>query len=119
MKTYISSFILFILLIAASNSFAVSYEFSEIKTINKENVSIFPNPIQSKGTIKIISDKNCEAMIEFFDISGKRVKTLEKQNLIKGEQQISFQTDDLKNGIFFCKVRSENWLETIRIVIKH
>lgn len=82
-----------------------------------EYLSIYPIPIQSKGILKITIDTPSDIKIEFFDLSGKKVKEIKKENFDKGVHLIKFTTLSLKQGIYICKVSTNTWIKATRIRI--
>lgn len=88
MKTQIFS-LLFILSFFYSGSIHADNGINEqgLKT-DKQALSIFPNPINEKGTIKLSLDEPSDLQIIFFDLSGKKVMELKKFNLDVGEHNI-------------------------------
>ncbi|MCK9255677.1 MAG: PKD domain-containing protein [Bacteroidales bacterium] len=71
---------------------------SDIKNINLDNLSIFPNP--STGIYSFINSENLEFNFQITDISGS--------TLLKGNsQQKEFDISHFANGIYFIKISSE------------
>lgn len=84
----------------------------------EENIRVFPNPIENKGTIEITLDFNSNTKIEFYDLSGKKVKEIKVIMLSAGANKIEFQANDLKQGFYMCKVSTDQWVKATRILIK-
>jgi photosystem II stability/assembly factor-like uncharacterized protein len=61
----------------------------------------YPNPFNSMANVKVQMLKQGFVELKVFDISGKLVKTLLKQNLYSGEHKVSFNTSDLTSGVYF------------------
>jgi|WetSurMetagenome_2_1015567.scaffolds.fasta_scaffold26464_1 photosystem II stability/assembly factor-like uncharacterized protein len=61
----------------------------------------YPNPFNSMTNVKVQMLKQGFAEIKVFDISGKLIKTLLKQNLYSGELKVSFYASDLTSGVYF------------------
>jgi len=92
--------------------------FFQRTAINEESINVFPNPIDNKGTIEITLGFNSNTKIEFYDLSGKKVKEIKKTMLYAGEYKIEFQANDLKQGFYMCKVSTDQWVKAKRILIK-
>ena len=119
MKTQI--FTLFLILIFASHSSLFAGNYNSQKNLKKDQqtISIFPNPIDEKGNIKIILEEPTDLKIEFFDLTGKKVMEIKKNYLESGEQLIEFRAKELKEGIYLCKISANNWEKAQRMIIRH
>jgi len=118
MKTYILSVLLLIGILFSSSLSA--QKLNAVETVSKKSIpiSVYPNPIKNKGTIRFNLDKVSNVKVEFFDICGKKVKEINKTTLGAGRHKIIFDSNELKQGIYFCKVSTSLWNRTKRIVIK-
>ena len=118
MKTQI--FILLILLGVFNTRIGWSNDnFFDQKTLDQtETINIYPNPLDQKGTIEIKLDNATEAKIEFYDLSGKKVKEFKETFLNEGQNKIEFRTADFKEGYYFCKVTTDQWVKTKRILVR-
>jgi len=118
MRTQIFS-IFFLLGIFISNTLLSNTDFFlQEKITEKESITVFPNPINEKGILKINLEDNTEVKIEFFDLGGKKVKELIKENFDAGEHKIEFKADDLKEGFYFCKISTGSWVKAKRFLVK-
>lgn len=91
----------------------------QAKSIVTNSVKVYPNPIKSNGLIDVDIDKDTEVLVELFDLGGKKVKELTKQYFGSGKHQISFDTSNLKDGVYLCKISTNEWIEAQRVIIKH
>jgi hypothetical protein len=80
---------------------------------------IFPNPVQTKGVITFSIDQGSEVVIEFFDLTGKKVKEMTKNITSKGINEIEFDATEMKSGVYLCKISTSGWVEAKRIIINH
>jgi len=121
MKHIIRSISLFLLItwgvIQASAITPVSYE-TDAKT-NTQSFSVYPNPIKDKATITLSITENKTVKVELFDITGKLVQKIDEKNLSAGTHEFELLTEDLKNGVYFCKVTAGDWSVAKRLIIKH
>ena len=93
--------------------------FLDQKTLDKpETISVYPNPLNQKGTIEIKLDNATDAKIEFYDLSGKKVKEFKEVFLNEGQNKIEFKASDFKEGYYFCKVTTDQWVKTKRILVR-
>lgn len=71
----------------------------------------YPNPAQNSLNIKFYIAQNSSSKIELFSIDGKLVYS-ENRDLLKGDQDLNLQFNDLRNGIYQLSIQTE--LGTIR-----
>ena len=74
----------------------------------KENIAIYPNPANDLITISFTENTTKNLQITFFDITGRKVKTIQTT----GKDKIYISTKDLHNGIYFIKI-SDDKLGTV------
>ena len=82
-------------------------------------IEISPNPISDICKINFETKRKGEYSIEMFNIKGQRVKS--SGNLIsnRGSNEFSFTTENLLNGIYFMKLKSNNRVTTKKITVIH
>lgn len=84
-----------------------------IKTIDKNNIKIFPNP--SKGIVKIKFNKIINnGTIELVNITGQIIYSEEFENL-SGVKELDFS--DFNNGVYFVKLYFDNEIIKKKIVL--
>ncbi|WP_299223836.1 T9SS type A sorting domain-containing protein [uncultured Psychroserpens sp.] len=80
---------------------------SDIEINEQVDISIYPNP--TDGSINISSSMYLEILsIEIFSLEGKKVKEIKPQNIINIE--------DLSNGLYFLKLKTENFILVEKIL---
>lgn len=89
------------------------------KNADIEKVNIYPNPIQTVATIELTLTEGSDVLIEFFDLTGKKVNQQSMKDLNPGTHQVAFNSSEMKNGIYLCKVSAKDFVEAKRIIIKH
>lgn len=105
-----------------THSFVFAGDFvadQQTKSIVNNSVKVYPNPIKGNGLIDVDINKDTEVLVELFDLSGKKVKELTKQYFVSGKHQILFDTSNLKDGVYLCKISTDEWIEAQRVIIKH
>ncbi|PKP21387.1 MAG: hypothetical protein CVU05_06890 [Bacteroidetes bacterium HGW-Bacteroidetes-21] len=91
-----------------------SQNISEIKN----QFEIFPNPASSVLNISMELKENNHVTIELYDISGRKIMTLNNSDLYSGKQTLSFDISAIPAGLYICKIMAgENILESKRISI--
>lgn len=109
-KNYILTFFLFFLLLLIPKGHAqdIAYNAGEGKI---ENLSIYPNPVNSnRQFIYITSKLNMSKKIEFFNAIGKKIYATD---LTGKELNIS----KLSTGVYFLKITENNITETRKLVV--
>jgi hypothetical protein len=84
-----------------------------------EFVSLYPNPTKDLATVKIVTETNEKAVINVYDLQGKLVLSSIEKQIEKGENTISINTADLKNGLYFVEVTSGNKSKKIEMIVSH
>ena len=77
-------------------------------SIEKTNLSVFPNPTNQSATISYTLSKEQNVIIEVYDILGNLTTKLlnEKQN--GGEHAVTFDKQTLSSGTYIIKFSSDN-----------
>ncbi len=84
----------------------------------EKKFNIYPIPLVEEGFLNIEMEEPGELHIEFFDITGKKIKTITKNHVDAGEQIINFNISELKEGIYFCKIRTRTFEKAKRILVR-
>lgn len=92
-----------------------------IKTLSQNTsfVTLFPNPAKDEATVKITLDNNADVSVKIFDLLGKMVSVAAEKHMDKGEQEISVNTMNLKNGQYFVQVTANEKVTKIKLVVMH
>jgi len=81
-----------------------------------ENISVFPNPASNYINVQLITNVNHNLYIQLIDQSGRTIIENETQ-LVKGYNQINFNTTDLPHGIYVLKFSSEHINEYTKLIL--
>lgn len=77
-----------------------------------ENLSIYPNPVNSGvTTIYITSKHNLSKKVEFFDVLGKRIYS----TMLTGRE---LNISELSKGVYILKITENGISETRKLVIR-
>ncbi len=85
---------------------------NDIET-NKENLLIFPNPMQGKAEIMFNVKQTGIASIKIYEITGKEIIHLD-ENLSQGNHQ--FQLSGLKQGAYFINIRGNGYFYSSKLI---
>lgn len=86
------------------------YDYSSISSLNKVNLSIYPNP--TSDVVNIVPENQTDKYaVEFYDATGKCVKS---QDNLSGNTQVNMK--DCAKGVYFAKIR-QNGLLTVKMIV--
>lgn len=77
----------------------------------------YPNPFNPGTTIRFSLDIASVVEITIFDITGRRVDTLIKDQYGRGSHQIYWNASNCSSGIYFCKLKSKTKLMTKKMLL--
>jgi PKD repeat protein len=84
-------------------------------TLNKLNV--FPNPANDNVTVSFNLVNANLVKIELIDLTGKTIRVTDSMKLNSGLNEISLNVADVKQGVYFVKLSTEEVTKTTRLVI--
>jgi hypothetical protein len=68
-------------------------------------VFCYPNPLNERGWLQFSLNSGGRCEIRLFDISGRNIKTLADQIVEAGEQYISIDVSDVRNGLYIYRIK--------------
>lgn len=77
----------------------------------------YPNPFNNQTTLKFEVPKLSWVELELFDILGRRVKTLLSEQKAPGSYKFHLTNDNLASGVYIIKFKSDNFFQSIKIVL--
>lgn len=77
----------------------------------------FPNPFNSSTNINYTLPHQSEVTIDIYDILGRRVETLVNTQQQAGNHQIIWDAKDTSTGMYFYKIRADDYSETKRMLL--
>lgn len=82
-------------------------------------VSIFPNPTTSEETtLRINANIALNLNVSIADVTGKIISIpVQNKNVTAGDNNISINTGELNNGIYFVTINSNNGKETVKLIV--
>ncbi len=93
---------------------------SSISEIDKDqsNLTISPNPVSSESSyLSFELEKSSPVVITLTDALGKYVNTLSNENLASGTHQLVINTSLLSNGVYYVKLKTDEFLTTSQFII--
>lgn len=83
-------------------------------------VSIYPNPVKEKLTIKFNLHTDAYVSTEVYDLLGKVVEFDEKVTYLKkGEASKSIDISSLQNGVYFIDVKVNYQKTRFKVIVQH
>ncbi len=77
----------------------------------------YPNPFNPVTTIEYSLAKPGMVTLEIYDLLGKRVKTLVQERQQAGTHQVVFDASDLSSGIYFYKIKANQFVRTRKMLL--
>ncbi|MCX6163293.1 MAG: T9SS type A sorting domain-containing protein [Ignavibacteriae bacterium] len=71
----------------------------------------YPNPFNPTTNIKYQITNNSFVNLKVFDVLGKEVSTLVNQNLQPGEYEVTFNASKMTSGVYFYKLKANEFSE--------
>ena len=93
---------------------------STIEVLNVQNITIYPNPIQTTFTVQYDLLAAANVNIDILDVSGRVVKNVKNERQNAGNYQIleEISKNNFADGIYFIRLNFDNQIITKRVVIK-
>lgn len=83
---------------------------------SNQSITVFPNPVSSLTTISFSIEKSQNISILVIDVLGKEIKTISTKNISSGKNKITIDLSELNSGIYFCKIKSNENLLTVKLI---
>lgn len=82
------------------------------------HVSVFPNPVTQSATIDFTLKSNQYVDISIFNTTGTKVIVVCNKKLVVGQYRETFTRENLKAGIYFIRIQTNNTVIVRKIIIK-
>jgi len=69
------------------------------------NLSVYPNPVSDKSTIKFTTEGNQGVEIELLDLSGRKIQTIYNGSSLNGQNEIEFYKANQAAGTYIIKLK--------------
>ncbi len=87
------------------------------ETLSSDDISIHPNPVAATANIEFSLANNSDVNIAVFDILGKKITDLYNGEMSMGLQNITWDVNELNNGVYFVKIQMNNQVVTKKIMV--
>ncbi len=81
------------------------------------DLSVFPNPVTSMGTVDFRLQTAGRTVISVYDIAGRCVSDVMDRELSAGTHSVDFDTSRMGSGVYFVRVLGDGWSATGRFVV--
>lgn len=106
--------------IGSRNMFVFHYDIVPLTASSnfyfENSVKIVPNPFATITTLEFNLLTTENTSLEIVDVVGRTVRNIALENLTLGNNKISLDLSELKNGIYFCKVNSLKNQQTFKLI---
>ncbi len=89
----------------------------EGKTIPGYDFEIYPNPFNPNTTIDYTLSAPAHTSVAIYDVLGNEVITLVDSFKNAGNYRITWAASNVPSGMYFCRMRAGNFLETKKIML--
>jgi hypothetical protein len=83
------------------------------------DVSFFPNPASTTANLRFRLEDGQKVKVTINDIVGREVLNLKEENLMQGENGITFSTEELPSGVYVYKISSDAGLDMGKFIVSH
>lgn len=83
---------------------------------NPTSIKVYPNPVVEFTTLEFDVSESQSIQITVFDILGKKVIYIPTKELQPGISKIQLDLTGLKNGLYFCQIKSNGNLQTVKLI---
>ena len=77
----------------------------------------YPNPFNPVTNISFDLPEESSVQIQIYDIQGKLVSTLVNETMDKGNYSVSFNSNQLPSGVYFYRLKTENFTDIKRMLL--
>lgn len=79
-------------------------------------LNAFPSPFTNEANIKYTLSQNSDVEIEVFDVTGKRVATLQNGPMAAGTHNAVWEATEVNAGVYFVRMKAGDAIITRRII---
>ncbi|RJP61980.1 MAG: T9SS C-terminal target domain-containing protein [Ignavibacteriales bacterium] len=101
--------------ISKSSSTGLNYELSP-QNLKSELFQNFPNPFNPVTNINYLVENNSHVTLNIYDVLGREVETLVDKRLTPGRYTVQFDGSNLPGGLYFCNLKTDDYISTKKII---
>ncbi|MGK0365925.1 MAG: hypothetical protein ACI85O_002995 [Saprospiraceae bacterium] len=80
-------------------------------------MNIFPNPVTESSVIQFELETSQKVDLTIFDMEGRKIRTLLSGTQMHGKHKVVLAEIPLSNGVYFCRLMTEEGEENLRFVV--
>lgn len=88
-------------------------------TVGNNHLNIYPNPSQNISTVSYSLKNSADVTLEILNVLGEKVMTLRNVNGQTGENTTSINTAKLSNGVYYLRIKTDNYSDALKMVVSH
>jgi len=77
----------------------------------------YPNPFNPSTEISFCISKSSMVTLKVYDVMGREVSTLLNREMNAGEHKVSFNAQNLSNGVYFYKISAGSFSDTKKMLL--
>ena len=77
----------------------------------------YPNPFNPSTTIKYQISNSSFTTIKVYDVLGNEITTLLNEEKTPGIYEVTWLAENYSSGIYFCRLRANNYTKTIKMMV--
>jgi hypothetical protein len=83
-------------------------------------LEVYPNPLADKATIHFHAQEGGKAQLYLYNELGMLISTLYNAEVVSGQEYyLTLSSENLANGLYICRLISNDKVENIRLTIVH
>jgi len=86
-------------------------------TLEKPEVSTYPNPLKNYAKINFYLPKSTKVEISLYNVDGQKIKTLADDYMLAGEHSLYIKAEGLNSGVYFIYLKTEDSIVFEKIVV--
>ncbi|MGA3286995.1 MAG: T9SS type A sorting domain-containing protein [Bacteroidota bacterium] len=79
----------------------------------------YPNPFNPSTKIRYAIPQNSFITLKVFDLRGREIVTLVNEKKASGNYEVTFNASNLSSGIYFYQLKTENYIQTKKMILLH
>jgi hypothetical protein len=77
----------------------------------------YPNPFNPSTVISFKVPKNSFVSIKIYNVIGDEIATLVNEQKSPGKYSVNFDGSKFSSGVYFCKMRTDNFIQTNKMIL--
>ena len=84
-----------------------------------QDLHVHPNPANQNAIITFYLEASERISIDVFNIAGQQIVIIENRILSIGNQTVPWNTEKFAAGIYFVRLRTDNYSMTKKVIVIH